>query len=341
MVYTFRVAFYVPRTQHMMGDEHMPTKTKPKPTDVDHYPVVNLPLDEVEPDPRQPRQCDWNSQPMQDYLMELAHSIYDIGLQQAIIVREMGPQHYRIIAGECRWRASMKARGLWGNPTVIPARIRNDLSDAEACIIALEENDMRRNMSMLDTARAYQRVQEEFALATAVQVAAKIHRDPTHVDRLLKLLQLDKADQMRFDKKALPITVLSSYHELTPQNRKAVIDHIDRHNLTPSQAAVAIKAKLNAQMQVNMFPDLEDGPAPVHKGHLVKLDEAIARMSDAMGFFTNSRNPNETLTTAFAAIGADWRKYQTILAEMERWSRQVNNEMTLYCETRAAMCQQS
>jgi len=63
-----------------------------------------IPLNQIEPNPNQPRR-EFDERALQ----ELANSISEIGIIQPITLRQVAPDHYQIIAGERRWRASQLA----------------------------------------------------------------------------------------------------------------------------------------------------------------------------------------------------------------------------------------
>src|SRR5580698_6418407 len=60
-----------------------------------------LPIEQVAPNPNQPRR-EFDAAA----LMELTQSIERDGIIQPIIVRKTAPKEYQIIAGERRWRAA-------------------------------------------------------------------------------------------------------------------------------------------------------------------------------------------------------------------------------------------
>src|SRR5687768_3435098 len=82
--------------------------------------LVELPLDQIEANPNQPRKLFSDNA-----LTELAASIRASGVIQPIIVRRHGTG-YQLIAGERRWRAARRA-GL----ERVPALIR-DATDAQS-----------------------------------------------------------------------------------------------------------------------------------------------------------------------------------------------------------------
>ena len=82
--------------------------------DINKEQVVELKLDELRPNPYQPRKTFDESA-----LSELAQSIKQSGVFQPIIVRQSKVLGYEIIAGERRFRASKLA-----GKTTIPAIVR-------------------------------------------------------------------------------------------------------------------------------------------------------------------------------------------------------------------------
>ena len=101
-----------------------------------------LPIDNVNPNPRQPRQA---IEP--EALADLAASIKEHGLIQPIIVTAASPEDpapYLIIAGERRWRASRLA-GLDEVPVVI-----KEASPQNMLELALVENIQRADLNPLE-----------------------------------------------------------------------------------------------------------------------------------------------------------------------------------------------
>jgi len=106
------------------------------------YELKEIPLDQLEPDPNQPRR-------LKDpgHVDRLAESIRAHGLLEPIVARPIGENRYRIIAGETRWRAAKQA-GLVTAPTLI----RND--DADPQLLALTENLARSDLRWGELAQA-------------------------------------------------------------------------------------------------------------------------------------------------------------------------------------------
>jgi ParB family chromosome partitioning protein len=137
------------------------------------------PVASLEPNPFQPRSA---MDPAR--LRELAASIRESGIVQPILVRRHG-ERYQIIAGERRWRAAQQA----GLPTV-PIVVR-DVADDRLLELALVENIQRQELSPLEEAQAFHRLQEELRL-TQEEVARKVGRDRTTITNTLRLLRLPR-----------------------------------------------------------------------------------------------------------------------------------------------------
>jgi ParB family chromosome partitioning protein len=144
-----------------------------------------IPLDSVEPNPRQPREV---FDP--DALAELVASIREVGILQPVVVRELDPGRYQLIMGERRWRASREA-GL----ETVPAIIRDTPDDA-LLRDALLENLHRQELNALEEAAAYAQLLEEFG-ATHEELADRVGRSRSHVTNTLRLLQLAPSVQRR------------------------------------------------------------------------------------------------------------------------------------------------
>ena len=145
---------------------------------------AELPIGSIEPNPRQPRSV---FDP--DALAELVYSIREIGLLQPVVVREAG-NHYELIAGERRLRASKEA-GLTHIPAIIRATDDDDLLRD-----ALLENLHRSNLNALEEAAAYSQLLADFG-CTQEELAQRIGRSRPQVTNTLRLLKLPPDVQRR------------------------------------------------------------------------------------------------------------------------------------------------
>jgi ParB family chromosome partitioning protein len=144
--------------------------------------IRDLPIQDVRPSPLQPRTAI-----AEEDLVELTESIRDRGVLQPVLVRPVD-EGFELVAGERRWRAALSA-GL----QFIPAVVRR-LSNQEALEIALLENLQREDLSPLERARAYRRLQLEFGM-TQEQIAQRLHKSQSSIANTVRLLQLPEEVQ--------------------------------------------------------------------------------------------------------------------------------------------------
>jgi ParB family chromosome partitioning protein len=138
----------------------------------------NVPLAQIQPGEQQPR-----GNFDDEKLRELADSIRVHGVLQPITLRKLGPDQYRIVAGERRWRAARLA-GL----TEIPALVRRVQQD-ELLELALIENIQREDLNPIEVATAFQRLSTEHGLSHE-QIAERTGKDRSTVTNFLRLLKL-------------------------------------------------------------------------------------------------------------------------------------------------------
>ncbi len=150
--------------------------------------IVNVKLNELRPNPYQPRKVF-----DEEALKELSDSIKEHGVFQPIIVKR-SIKGYEIIAGERRVKASEMA-GL----EEIPAIIR-DFSDNEMMEIALLENLQRENLTAIEEANAYKKLQETLAI-TQEELAKRLGKSRSHITNMIGLLNLPEEIQDEINSK--------------------------------------------------------------------------------------------------------------------------------------------
>lgn len=139
--------------------------------------LEEISLDLIEANPDQPRR-EFDSEKMQ----ELADSIKQIGVIQAITVRKVGDK-YQIISGERRYRAS-KLAGL----TTIPAYVK-DVNETVMQEMALVENIQREDLNAVEIAMAYQNLMQ-VGDYTQEQVSERVGKNRSTVTNYLRILRL-------------------------------------------------------------------------------------------------------------------------------------------------------
>ena len=143
-----------------------------------------IPIEQIEPNPDQPRR-EFDETAVQ----ELAASIQTMGIIAPITLRQVSENHYQIIAGERRWRASQIA-GL----TAIPAYIRT-ANDESVMEMALVENIQREDLNAIEIALAYEHLAETSGM-TQEKISERVGKSRTAVTNYMRLLKLPAQIQM-------------------------------------------------------------------------------------------------------------------------------------------------
>lgn len=144
--------------------------------------VMQIPVDEIRPNPRQPRAA---LDP--EELEDLAASIRDHGvLQPLLVTRPTDREGFELIAGHRRLEAARMA-GLH----TVPAILRLT-SDEEQLELALIENLQRTDLNALEAAEGYRRLADDFGLSHEA-IAARVGKSRAAISNTLRLLKLPEA----------------------------------------------------------------------------------------------------------------------------------------------------
>jgi len=149
-----------------------------------------VPISKIRPNRFQPRKMFDDAE-----LAALTDSVQQEGILMPVLVRPYG-DGYELIAGERRWRAA-QAAGLLDVPAVV-----RDVGDQQALELAIIENEQRDDLSSIESARAYQRLMQEFGL-TQQQVADRVGTSRVQVSNLIRLLQLPESIQQKIERRQL------------------------------------------------------------------------------------------------------------------------------------------
>jgi ParB family chromosome partitioning protein len=155
---------------------------------------MEIELTQIKPNPFQPRK---SFDP--DQLASLSKSILEMGVLQPIVVRRK-EDHFEIVAGERRYRASVNA-GL----STIPSLVR-EFSDVEMAAMSLVENLQRADLNYFEEAEAYQKLISEFSL-TQEEVAKRVGKSQSTVANKLRILKI--APEVR---KNIMVDILTERH---------------------------------------------------------------------------------------------------------------------------------
>ncbi len=170
-------------------DENEPKNSEPSSVSISN--INEIPVEFLHPNKDQPRKFfDKNT------INELAESIRQKGLILPILVKEIDKQHYQIIAGERRWRASQKA-GLHNVPVIV-----KNLSQKEILEVALIENMQREDLNPIEEAMGMSQLQKEHKY-TQEELASVLGKSRPQIANTLRLLTLPHKVQEFVQKKIL------------------------------------------------------------------------------------------------------------------------------------------
>ena len=219
----------------------------PEPTEGDGANrVIYLNVDEIEPNPHQPR-----TEFDEERIDELTSSIREKGVIQPIAVNRVG-QSYQLIAGERRWRATVKA----GYKT-IPALIHEIDSVQELMEISLIENTQREDLNPIEEAEGY-RALVTHCLLKPEEVAKKVGKDRSTVANLIRLLNLPPEIQVYLKSGQLQIG-----HARALLGLDSEVDQLElgqscvRNKMTVRQIENAVKSRRSGRDKIKRLPARE------------------------------------------------------------------------------------
>lgn len=177
----------------LLSSSPAPLPTSPADTESGDV-LREIPIDEVAPNPEQPRRAFDDSG-----LAALADSIRLHGLLQPIVVEARPEGGYRLVAGERRLRAARLA-GLRSVPAVVrPA----SESARQALELALVENLQRTDLSPIEEAAAFARLADTFGLSHDA-IARRVGRSRPAVSNAIRLLGLPPSIQVAVHEGRIP-----------------------------------------------------------------------------------------------------------------------------------------
>jgi len=192
--------------------------------------IADIEIGKIEANPFQPR-----DQFDEESLRELANSIEEQGIIQPLTVRKLGYDHYQLISGERRLKAS-KMAGMVQVPCYI--RVANDEQMLE---MALVENIHRENLNAIEIAISYQRLVEECQL-THEKLSERLGKNRSTITNYLRLLKLPPAVQLALKEERITMGHARAVINLDDEDAQSNIIHrIIREDLSVRQVEKLVK----------------------------------------------------------------------------------------------------
>lgn len=192
---------------------------------------LEVPIEKIASNPQQPRHSFDEKE-----LQELADSIKEHGIIQPLVVVKIAPDQYELIAGERRLKAAKIAE-----LKMVPVIVREESGEREKLELALVENIQRHDLNVLEEARAYKKLIEEFDL-TQEDVAEKVAKSRSAVANKVRLLGLPIEIQRALqDGKITEGHARSILAIENSEKQRALFEMILKENLTVRQAEDKVK----------------------------------------------------------------------------------------------------
>ena len=194
--------------------------------------LAQIPLERISASPYQPRKSF-----SERSIEELARSVREYGIVQPIVVTPTAENRYRLIAGERRFRAALKA-GLGS----IPAVIKDLQQESDALQIALIENIQREDLNPIEEANAYHQLHDEFGL-TQEEISRRVGKERSTVANFLRLLRLPEPVKQLLASGQLSMGHARALLSLdSPKKQQQLADRIVRNSLNVRQAEMMASA---------------------------------------------------------------------------------------------------
>ena len=168
-------------------------------------------------------------------LQELAESIREVGVLQAIAVRPRTAGGYEIIYGERRYRASLLA-----GAKTIKATIYNNITDDEAEDMSLSENLQREEVRPTEEAKAFKRLLEK-GRYDMYSLVSRFGRSEKYIYTRLKLNELYQPIGELLDNETITISVAEEISTYEPNIQKDVYEKHLKENSRDNWAGYTLK----------------------------------------------------------------------------------------------------
>lgn len=207
--------------------------------------VEKIPMDKIKPRPGQPRK-NFDEKALKD----LADSIKEYGLLNPITLSK-NDGHYEILAGERRYRASL----LNGEKTI--DAIVKDYEEKDIEVLSLIENVQREDLSAIEEANAYKKLQEAYKL-TQDEIAQKMGKSRSYIANTIRLLKLSDEEKAALNKGEIsPSQARSLLSVKDDKDRKTALDDY-KNKKTVVREVEELSRKKTPNLDQLLFDDFEE-----------------------------------------------------------------------------------
>ena len=246
---------------------------------------------------------------IQTEMDELICSIKEKGLLQPIVIRSKG-KYYEIVAGNRRYKACTTL----GWRKIVCHVV--ELTDKEAFEVSLIENIQRRNMDPIEEAHAFKNYVLTFGWGGISELAAKIGKSVSYVDKRIRLLDL-------------PNDILDSIFkfEINKSAAEELLSIRDNHRQS-KLAQIIREKKLSSRQARELVKNMEDGSIYdfdekwTFREKFVDIDRKTQKSFDKS--IVALRVAMNTLSTIMEYIEDNWIVYETLMQHKNMLHTQID-----------------
>jgi ParB family transcriptional regulator, chromosome partitioning protein len=245
---------------------------------------------------------------------ELSRSITEKGLLHPIIVRQINKEgRYQIVSGNRRY-AACKALG-WRK---VPCHIVELSDEREAFEIALIENIQRRTLNPIEEAHAFKTYVSDFGWGGVSDLAKKIGKSTSYVDRRLQLLELPEDVIRKINTSILNVTnaeELIPVHDGNKQSKLA--DLIVKRRLSVKD----VRKLIHENDDSGYYNSLNQNVMQVHED-LSEIDKRVRKSLDkSMIVF---KLATSKMTDIMQGVEDNWIIYEMLLQHHNVLNTQID-----------------
>ena len=210
--------------------------------------AVFLPIDNVRPNPYQPRR-----EMDREALADLCASIRQYGLMQPIVVRQINKCDYELIAGERRLRACKMLGMIQISAIVVRA------GGTDSAVMALIENIQRENLGYMEEAEAFCTLLSEHGI-TQEELAERLGKNQSTIANKIRILKLSPQ-----------IRAILAEHNLSERHARALLKLNDEKSRLKALNIIVARG-----LNVSKSEEVVEGI--LHEGDREKVDKKTANL---------------------------------------------------------------
>lgn len=240
-------------------------------------------------------------------LSELANSIRQKGLLQPVIVRTKQEGHFEMVAGNRRLQAC-KSLG-WRK---IICHIV-ELDDKQAFEISLIENIHRKSLNPIEEAHAFRSYVKDFGWGGISDLASKIGKSISYVDKRLKLLDLPPEIIEAVCNSTISTSVAEELSFIDDVSKQLEFVKIANKKKISSRQARILAKEFQESSDFDLDPSIVT-TADIYERGQRSFDKSITALKIAM----------DKLATIIEQIGEDWIVYEILMQHKAMLSGQID-----------------